>query len=156
MKPQASNRNKADRVAGGIFIVMGIVAFVEGWRLIPMRARGVVGDDTFPLVLGVVMIILGAMLVFFPAPAKKAVTWPKGAQAALMLKGFIALALFWSLLKYIGFPMAGFIATAGLFYTIGSFRWYNALVYSAILTAIFYALFVVWLEMPFPRGIFGI
>lgn len=149
-------QNKADRIAGGIFVVMGIVAFVEGLRLSPMRTRGAVGDDTFPLVLGVVMIILGAIQVFFPAPVKKGVTWPKGKQAVLMAQGFAALVLFWCLLTYVGFPVASFIATAGLFYTIGRFRWYNALIFSAILTGVFYAMFAIWLEMPFPRGIFGI
>jgi hypothetical protein len=77
----ALKRSIADRVAGGIFIIMGIIALIEGWRLYPMRTRAIVGDEAFPLVIGFVMVGLGGILTISPMQAKKRVTWPKGKQA---------------------------------------------------------------------------
>jgi putative tricarboxylic transport membrane protein len=151
-----SKRSIADRVAGGIFIAMGIIALAEGWRLYPMRTRGIVGDEAFPLVLGIVMVGLGATLALFSTPAKKRVTWPKGKQAVVMAEGAVILVLYWLLLPYVGFPISTFFAAAGLFYTIGHFRWYGCLLSSAVLTSAFYAVFVFWLKMPFPIGVFGV
>jgi putative tricarboxylic transport membrane protein len=151
-----SKRSIADRVAGGIFVIMGIVALAEGWRLYPMRTRGIVGDEAFPLVLGFVMVGLGAILALFPGPAKKRVTWPKGKQAAVMAEGAAILVLYWLLLPYVGFPISTYFAAAGLFYTIGRFRWYGCLLSSAVLTSAFHGIFILWLKMPFPTGVFGV
>ena len=151
-----SKRSIADRVGGGIFIIMGIIALAEGWRLYPMRTRGIVGDEAFPLLLGFVMVGLGAIMALFPKPAMKRVTWPKGKQAVVMAEGAAILVLYWLLLPYFGFPISTFFAATGLFYTIGHFRWYGCLLSSAVLTSAFHALFIVWLGMPFPIGVFGV
>lgn len=150
-----SDRPIADRVAGGMFVVLGLMSLLEGWRLYPLR-RGVVGDQTFPLVLGVVMVGLGASLALFPPPAKKRPTWPEKAEAILMAEGAGFLVLYWIVLPFLGFPVATFIAASGLFATISRFRWYTCLFSAVILTSFFYAMFIAWLGMPFPIGIFGI
>jgi putative tricarboxylic transport membrane protein len=146
-----------DRVAGVIFIFLGVLALAEGWRLLPLRSRGMPGDDAFPLLLGLVMVVLGALLAFVLKPGqKRPVLWPKGRQAAVMLEGAAVLVVYWLVLPYLGFAISTFCAGAGLFYTIGNFRWYGCLFSSAILTSAFYGIFVVWLNMPFPIGVFGI
>ncbi|HOE16663.1 MAG TPA: tripartite tricarboxylate transporter TctB family protein [Syntrophorhabdaceae bacterium] len=145
-----------DRVAGAIFVVMGIISLVESWRLYNIRTRGVVGDDTFPFILGSAMVVLGAVLAFFPTRTRQPVTWPNGRQAARMAAGFLMLVLFSFLLPFVGFPVATFIASLGLFVTLGRFRWYMAILISAALSGIFHAIFVAWLNLPFPKGLFGV
>jgi putative tricarboxylic transport membrane protein len=149
-------RSIADRIAGAIFVVMGIVCLVEGWRMFPMRTRGIVGDEAFPIVLGVVMVGLGGILALFPKPQKQPVFWPKGKQALVMAESVVILVLYWFLMKYLGFPVGTFLAAAGLFYTMGSYRWHQCLLSSLVLTLVFYGMFVFWLKMPFPTGVFGI
>ena len=146
----------ADRIAGAIFVIMGIICLVEGWRMWPMRTRGIVGDEAFPLVLGCVMVGLGVILALFPTPQKRSVFWPKGRQALVMAEGGAILIVYWLLLRYLGFPIGTFLASAGLFYTIGSFRWHQCLLFSLVLTLVFYGMFVFWLKMPFPIGVFGV
>ena len=53
-------RQIADRIAGSIFVMMGIVCLVEGWRMFPMRTRGIVGDEAFPLPGAVAVLCLPA------------------------------------------------------------------------------------------------
>ena len=149
-------RQIADRIAGSIFVIMGIVCLVEGWRMFPMRTRGIVGDEAFPLVLGFIMVGLGGVLALFPKPQKRSVSRPKGKQALVMAEGGAILVLYWLLLRYLGFPTGTFLASAGLFCTMGSFRWHQCLLFSLILTLVFYGIFVFWLKMPFPVGVLGI
>jgi hypothetical protein len=99
---------------------------------------------------------LGAILALFPKPTKKPPTWPERREAVLMAEGAAFLVLYWLLLPYLGFPVCTFMAASGLFATISHFRWYTCLLSSAVLTFAFYAMFAVWLGMPFPIGVFGI
>ena len=146
----------ADRIAGGIFIVLGIVSFIEGLRLRPLRARGMPGDDAFPTLLGLVMVSLGSLLAFKASRQERSVSWPERQQAVSMLASGAILVGYWLILSYLGFPISTFMAAAGLFYYIGHYRWHMCLLLSAIVTAAFHALFVTWLTMPFPEGVFGI
>lgn len=145
----------ADRIAGVIFVGLGIVSLSEGWRLYATRTRGI-GDEAFPLLLGFVMVGLGGVLALFPKPQEKPVSWPRGRQAVVMAEGAALLVLYYFVLPYLGFPISTFLASWGLFATIGGFRWYGCLLFSAILTSAFYAMFVFWLQMPFPLGVFGV
>jgi hypothetical protein len=95
-------RQIADRIAGSIFVIMGIVCLVEGWRMYPMRTRGIVGDEAFPLVLGFIMVGLGGVLALFPKPQKRSVSWPKANKPSLWQKrGHTGPVL---LLLHLGFP----------------------------------------------------
>jgi putative tricarboxylic transport membrane protein len=144
-----------DRIAGGIFIVLGIVSFIEGLRLRPLRARGMPGDDAFPTLLGLVMIGLGALLAIKTSRQGRPISWPDRQQAVSMVASGAILVGYWLLLSYLGFPVSTFMATAGLFYFFGHYRWYVCLLLSAIVTAAFHVLFVTWLTMPFQEGVFG-
>ena len=147
----------ADRAGGAVFVLLGILVLAEGWRLFPMRTRGIAGDEAFPLLLGVVMVVLGALLAFVLKPRpRSSASWPKGRQARSMLESAGVLVVYWFVLPYLGFAITTFMATAGLFSTIGNYRWYKCLLFSAILTSAFYAMFIAWLTMPFPVGVFGI
>jgi len=147
----------ADRIAGGIFVILGIFSFVEGLRLRPLRSRGMPGDDAFPTLLGLVMVGLGSYLALKMASRKaRPVSWPKGQQAVSMFESAGTLIGYWLILPYLGFPISNFIATAGLFCCIGHYRWHICLLLSGIVTLAFQCLFVMWLQMPFPAGVFGI
>ena len=146
----------ADRIGGGVFVFLGIMALAEGWRLYPMRSRGIASDEAFPILLGVVMVGLGGSLALFSKPQKRPVSWPKGRQRILLLEAGLTLILYWVMLPRLGFPVSTFLAAYGLSYTIGNFRWYGCLLFSAILASAFYGLFIFWLKIPFPAGVLGI
>ena len=144
----------ADRVAGVIFVGLGVVSLSEGWRL---YAMGHEASGMRPSLFSwFVMVGLGGILALFPKPQEKPVSWPKGRQAVVMAEGAALLVLYYLILPYLGFPISTFLASAGLFATIGGFRWHGCLLFSAVLTSVFYAMFVFWLQMPFPLGVFGV
>ena len=63
---RVTSRLSPDRaVVGTLLIILGVAALVEARRLHALReamvAGAVVGDDTFPLIVGVAMVVLGGL-----------------------------------------------------------------------------------------------
>src|SRR3972149_11439335 len=75
-------RRQRARVGGGGLIVLGSLSLGEGWRLYGLRtqmvAGAVVGDDTFPLIVGASMGALGGLAAFVTAPATLRGVFPDG------------------------------------------------------------------------------
>lgn len=147
---------KPDRVVGLIFMVFGVLSLIEGCRLLPFRIQGVAGDDTFPFVLGVVMLILGACVAFVIKPRNLSVSWPKGKSARASLESAGVMIAYAVLIPYLGYAPSTFLASASLLRSIGRYRWLICLVSGAGLAMAFHVVFGIWLQMPFPTGIFGI
>ncbi len=144
-----------DRVAGGLFMLLGVVTLAEAWRLRPLRMHAVVGDDTFPTLLGLGFLLLGALLAFVIKPQEIRVSWPKGKVATQMVEAVAAMVGYWLLLPYLGYAISTVLAGAGLFYSIGRYRWYVCLLGGGVIALVLNFIFVGWLRMPFPIGVFG-
>jgi putative tricarboxylic transport membrane protein len=145
----------ADRVAGGLFMLLGVVSLAEAWRLRPLRMGEVVGDDTFPTLLGLGFLLLGALLVFVIKPQEMKVSWPKGKTAVQMLEAAVAMVVYWLVLPYLGYAISTLLAGAALFYSVGRYRWYMCLLGGGLVALTLHYIFVGWLRMPFPVGVFG-
>jgi putative tricarboxylic transport membrane protein len=148
----------ANRIAGVIFLVFGGLAVSEAIRLYPMHiGRSLVGDETFIGFLGVGLIIFGGLFIFVLKPQEDSkAELPTG---ELRRKIFFAMGLmfaYWVLLQVIGYLASTFLIGVGLFRTVGSYRWLRCAVFAAILTIVFYGLFVLWLKTPFPQPIINI
>ena len=63
-----ARRGREGRVVGGMLVLLGILSLWEGWRLHALRtqmvAGAVVGDDTFPFIVGAALLLLGASILF--------------------------------------------------------------------------------------------
>ena len=63
-----ARRGREGRVVGGMLVLLGILSLREGWRLHALRtqmvAGAVVGDDTFPFIVGAALFLLGASILF--------------------------------------------------------------------------------------------
>jgi len=151
-------REGQGKVVGGILVLLGVVAIVEGVRLHALRtemvAGAVVGDDTFPLIVGVALLLLGGAAAVVRLPSAT-VTFPRGATRARMLWGLGLLAGYWLILPPVGYTASTALISIGLFRTMGGYRWPGALVLGAVTTALLYLLFRVWLLQPLPTGWLG-
>jgi hypothetical protein len=151
-------REGQGKVVGGILVLLGIVAIVEGVRLHALRtemvAGAVVGDDTFPLIVGVALLLLGGAAALVRLPSAT-VTFPRGATRARMLWGLALLATYWLILPPVGYTASTALISVGLFRAMGGYRWPRALVQGAVTTALLYLLFRVWLLQPLPPGWLG-
>jgi putative tricarboxylic transport membrane protein len=146
----------ADRVGGVIFMLLGVVALLEARRLRPMRMRAAVGDDIFPMILGVVLLLLGALMAFVVKTPPLKVDFPRKEIARRMIASLACLFGYWALLPVLGYVPSTFLSSALLFYLFGSYRLRTCLVAAALLTACVYLTFIRFLKMPFPIGVLGL
>lgn len=149
-----------DRAAvGALLIVLGGAALVEARRLHALRetmvAGAVVGDDTFPMILGGAMLLLGVLCLVVPISSAH-VTMPTAAIRAQMLWGMALVVAYWAMLPTVGYTASTAIVSTGLFRAMGRYRWPIALLAGALTTGVLHLLFRVWLRQPLPSGWLGI
>jgi putative tricarboxylic transport membrane protein len=146
---------RADRVGGLISIICGAVALSEGMRLYPARITTFAGDHTLPLFVGAGLIALGLYLLLIKGQTFK-VQFPDRKLLSRMLLALGLLVVYWLSIPYLGYPISTFLISIGLFKVIGSYSYLRSIIFSAVLTAAVYVLFIFWLAMAFPTGIFDI
>lgn len=60
------------------------------------------------------------------------------------------------LIKFLGMVIGTYLALFFYMKVVNNDKWVKSLWVTAVITLFFYAVFVLWLKVPFPRGIFGI
>jgi putative tricarboxylic transport membrane protein len=115
-----------------------------------------VGDYTMPAVFGSVLILLGLLLLFVVKGEQFKVKYPDRKTMISILSTLGLLFLYWFSIQFLGYEITTFVVGIGLFKVMGSYSWIKAIIFSAILSTVLYFLFIFWLGVPFPTGIFGI
>lgn len=146
-------------VVGALLVVLGAAALLEARRLHGLReamvAGAVVGDDTFPLVLGAAMVMLGMLCLVVRLPSAR-VSVPAGAARAQMLGSGAVLAAYWMILPTVGYTLSTALAAIVLYRSMGRYRWPVAVGAGAVTTVVLHLLFRIWLRQPLPAGWLGI
>ena len=148
------------RIAGGILVLLGGVALVEARRLAALReemvAGAVVGDDTFPSVIGVALVLLGLYAVVLARWTHPPVTFPASAERRQLVGSAGALIAYSLITPYLGYPLSTLLVATALYRAMGRYRWPVALLIASATTGALYLVFRVWLVEPLPRGWLGI
>ena len=147
-------------MVGGVLVVLGILCLWEGRRLHALRtqmvAGAVVGDDTFPLIVGAALLLLGASIPFVAKPPQVKVARPYGEPRMRMILGAGVLAAYWVIVPYLGYTGSTALVSTGLFRAMSGYRWPQALLLGGATTGLLYLLFRVWLLQPLPTGLLGL
>jgi putative tricarboxylic transport membrane protein len=146
----------ADRIGGIISILFGSIAISEAIRLYPARMGPFVGDYMFPAIVGSLLILLGLLTVFVIKGESFKVEFPSRKTMAVLLTTIGLLFVYWFLIQLLGYVVSTFLISIALFKVIGSISIVKSFIYGAVLTAVFYLIFIYWLVMPFPSGIFNL
>jgi len=154
-----TTRGTEGRWVGGTLVLLGVLSLWEGWRLYALRtemvAGAVVGDDTFPLIVGGGMLLLGAGILFVARLPQVKVAAPYGEPRKRMILGAGVLAAYWVILPYLGYTGSTALVSTGLFRAMGGYRWPIALLLGGVTTGVLYLMFRVWLLEPLPTGLLG-
>lgn len=147
-------------MVGWTLVLLGILSLWEGWRLYALRtqmvAGAVVGDDTFPFIVGAALLLLGASILIIAKPPQMKVARPSGEPRMRMILGAGVLAAYWVIVPYLGYTMGTALVSTGLFRAMGGYRWRLALLLGGATTGLLYLLFRVWLLQPLPTGLLGL
>ena len=99
-----ASRSMDGRIVGAIIALLGVLAVREGRRLYVLRetlvAGAVVGDDTFPMIVGGALLVLGAYLMLFPHARIKTLV-PLGIFISIVYLPAWVLLLFWIGLQFL-------------------------------------------------------
>lgn len=142
-----------DILLGGGGIILGLAAFAQA-QTFPKMPDGTPGPSLFPQILGVMLAITGAIIVFQSMrPHGEVETYTRGAviRAALVL---VAIAFYIAVVQMLGFLITAVFVTGGLMFILGV-RWKIALPTTVLLVFFSMILFEKILRVPLPIGIWG-
>ena len=148
------------RVAGGVLVLLGAIALIEARHLATLReqmvAGAVVGDDTFPWIIGAALVVLGLYALFVARWPVTHVSFPTGAERRRLLTSAGVLVAYYVITPYLGYTLGTLVVATGLYRAMGSYRWSVALLVGCVTTGALYLMFRVWLLEPLPTGWVGI
>ena len=147
-------QRKADIVVGcgvalfGIFIIYAATLITGG-------AEHRLPPETFPMVVGFLMLLCGGGLAFKSwriREADFAIKWPDGQGVRTILVTLASVAVYIILLNPLGLPLASFLYIAFSIWYLKRSKWLLAIVISLVTAAISYILFIRLLGLSFPAG----
>jgi putative tricarboxylic transport membrane protein len=147
-------------VAGGILVLVGALALVEARRLAVLRqeivAGAVVGDDTFPSIVGLALLVLGGYLLLVLRWPTSTVRFPAGAARRRILGSAGIFVGYCLIVPYLGYTLSTLLGSTGLYRTMGAYRWWIAFLIGTATTGLLHLVFRLWLLQPLPTGWWGI
>lgn len=148
------------KITGGILVLLGALAMLEARRLSVFReemvAGAVVGDDTFPWIIGASLFVLGLYAIFVARWPMRHVEFPAGAERRQLVASAGALLVYYLVTPYLGYTVSTLVVSTGLYRAIGGYRWPVALFIGVVTTGALFLVFKVWLVEPLPTGWIGI
>lgn len=150
--------NLPDCIGALVFLGIGFLVLREAQRLQAYASSVYVGDHTFPGILGILFVVLGALLLIqswgLRRGAKTAAS-PALTAATSRVRLLLCLAvlfLYAVLITAAGYVLATFLTSLALFRLIGGYRWLVSISCAVVLTGCQYILFIYWLQIPLSNG----
>ncbi len=142
---------RADQVAGGAFIALGIAVFIIGWDL-PFGRISAPGAGMLPKLMAAFVILLAAGIFFNGKSQEKFadIPWSDWRHAALIL-GISAVAV--SVYSWLGFLITMSLLVFALLTIVERKRILPSAIYATSLTVFAYWLFSVILKAPLEHGV---
>ena len=150
-----------DEVIGGTLIFLfGAVTVYFSLRM-PIGTFRAAGSGLFPLGLGILLTGLsGTLLIksYIQGKRSREKTMQAGAarstKQVVLFMGAIVVATL--LFKSLGYPLTAFLLLLALLRILGLRRWAYNLLLSLLTATGAYLLFVLWLQIPLPKGFIGL
>lgn len=147
-------------IGGGLIFLFGAVTCYFSLQM-PIGTFRSAGSGLFPLGLGILLMGLSVILLVKSWARSKAAgekkrqrERPQAAKQVILFMGAVVLATL--LLKRLGYPVTAFLLLFALLRILGVRRWVYNLSLSFLTAAGAYVLFVLWLQIPLPKGWIGI
>lgn len=144
----------ADIVVGCGIALFGIF-IIYASTLITGGAEHRLPPETFPMVVGFLLLVCGSGLAFKSwriRGADFAINWPDGQGVRTILVTLAGVACYIVLLNPLGLPLASFLYIALMTWYLKRSQWLTALVIGLITAVISYILFIRLLGLSFPAG----
>jgi len=150
-----------DEAIGGILIFLfgAVTAYCS--LSIPLGTFRAAGSGLFPLGLGILLMGLSIVLLAKAYVQRKPISEkkprsevPRSTKQVIFFIGAIVLATLF--FKPLGYPLMWFLLLLALLRILGVRRWVYTLSLSFLTATGAYFLFVLWLQIPLPKGWIGL
>jgi hypothetical protein len=144
----------ADIVVGCGIALFGIF-IIYASTLIKGGAAHRLPPETFPMVVGILLLVCGGALALKSwsiRGADFAINWPDAEGVRTILVTLASVACYIVMLNPLGLPLASFLYIAFSIWYLKRSKWLLAIVISLITSAISYYLFIRLLGLSFPAG----
>ena len=152
--------NRDEVIGGALLLLFGAVTAYFSLRM-PVGTFRTAGSGLFPLGLGILLMGLSIVLLIKTGAQGKSVAEKRpsdelsqSAKQVILFTGTIALAVL--LFKELGYPLMSFLLLLALLRILGVKSWAYSLSLSLLTATGAYFLFVVWLQIPLPKGWIGL
>jgi hypothetical protein len=152
--------NRDEVIGGALMLLFGAVTAYFSLRM-PVGTFRAAGSGLFPLGLGILLMGLSIVLLIKAGAQRKPVAKKKpsdelsqSAKQVILFTSAIALAIL--LFKELGYPLMSFLLLLALLRILGVRSWGYSLSLSLLTATGVYFLFVVWLQIPLPKGWIGL
>ena len=152
--------NRTAFLEGTLMVIIGILASLEGLRLVvyrdPMVVYDVLGPGYYILIVSIALMMTGLFHIIANRQKKSPVEKlpPKSTFGTQVLITVAVCAIYIYLITIVGYVAASVIFFALEFRVMGIRSWRVNFLLTAVLTGANYLVFVKYCEMVFPRGIF--
>jgi putative tricarboxylic transport membrane protein len=146
-----------DLISSVFFFLCGLL-ILAGSLNMAIGRLGEPGPGFLPLIVGALLVLMSLVLFVTALRRKRGERGIAGMGRKELFKivtTSLSLVLYAVALKPVGFVLVTLILLVFLFRTIGELGWKVSLAGSLLTTIVFYLLFRVWLEVPFPMGPLG-
>ena len=144
----------ADRVTALVLLVFSAAFSAGALKYYTWWGEGGPGSAFLPFWLGVGMAVLALGLLLRHSPAQGADWMPRGAGAKRVLVVLGATAAFVALLPVLGMILGSALFLVVLMRYLERHAWWLSLAVSSAAAALNWLVFVHWLHVPLPMGLF--
>jgi hypothetical protein len=151
------------RLHGALFLLLGVVSLVDGWRIAQQSREGAnfdaIGPDRYLIALGALMLLAGLWRLLRGAPPETATAAAPDRDAGRMTNLLLTLAMlvgFALLVPVLGFSPTCFLFLAAQLRVLGGWSWWRSFAVAAPIALGFHLAFISLADMPLPKGYFGI
>jgi putative tricarboxylic transport membrane protein len=148
-------------IEGILLCVIGIISIIDGVRLIiyknPVISYDPVGPGFFVILCGSCLITVAVLYVIVnqrkPLSPKKMVANVADREMTIrLISAIVVCVAYIFLINIVGYLLATVVFLLLQFRITGVKHWFTNCFISIILTALFYVTFIIYCDMPFPKG----
>jgi hypothetical protein len=150
-----------EAIVGVIIFLFGLITTVLSLKM-PIGTFRMAGTGMFPLILGILLIVLSAIFVLKifiqgkERQVKKEISIESSESPRTLILFLGTMVLVTLFFNKLGYPLSAFLLMLALLRVLGVKRWTLTLPLSFMTAVACYFLFVQWLKIPLPKGWIGI
>ena len=158
-QPQAQARplvrnNRVDAMVAAVLTMVGLVVVVEARRLGAGRTSDGPGPGYFPFYIGAILAIGGVGILYQSLLSKTANTgtFVDSEQFKRVMSVLLPALLYVAVIMLLGQYIASAIFIALFMVWLGKYSWLKSVVVGLAVNALFFAMFEVWFKVPLFKG----